>query len=164
MVEFPSSYGPLVRTTRPSVVCGLLEEFTATLFLRFSFVYACCATFYVMCLFTCCDKFSNKVDFVPLRPTCVSTDNAASANSRRSFFEKGATAVVTGLAIAYPSAANAYKVPDLPYAFEALEPYIDAPTMKIHHDKHHATYVANINKATEGQEEKRKLWQYAKFP
>ena len=90
------------------------------------------------------------------------TDHGASANSRRSFFEKGAAAVATGLAITYPSAANAYKVPDLPYAFEALEPYIDAPTMKIHHDKHHATYVANINKATEGQEEKRKLCNNAK--
>lgn len=65
--------------------------------------------------------------------------------------------MATGLSIAAP-AANAYKVPDLPYAFEALEPYIDAPTMKIHHDKHHATYVANINKATEGKEEKRTLF------
>jgi superoxide dismutase, Fe-Mn family len=52
-----------------------------------------------------------------------------------------------------PVAANAYTLPDLPYAFEALEPYIDAPTMKIHHDKHHATYVAGINKATEGKDE-----------
>ena len=56
-------------------------------------------------------------------------------------------------AIAVPAAANAYAVPDLLYPFEALEPYIDAPTMKIHHDKHHATYVANINKATEGKDE-----------
>jgi superoxide dismutase len=38
-----------------------------------------------------------------------------------------------------PAASNAYTVPDLPYAFEALEPYIDTPTMKIHHDKHHGT-------------------------
>jgi Fe-Mn family superoxide dismutase len=49
--------------------------------------------------------------------------------------------------------ANAYAVPDLAYPFEALEPYIDAPTMKLHHDKHHATYVANINKAMEGKPE-----------
>ncbi len=50
-------------------------------------------------------------------------------------------------------AARAYDLPDLPYPYEALEPYIDTPTMKIHHDKHHATYVANINKAFEGKSE-----------
>ncbi|MCW5978543.1 MAG: superoxide dismutase [Bryobacteraceae bacterium] len=42
-----------------------------------------------------------------------------------------------------------FTVPDLPYAFDALEPYIDAQTMQIHHDKHHATYVTNANKALE---------------
>jgi Fe-Mn family superoxide dismutase len=44
-----------------------------------------------------------------------------------------------------------YELPKLPYAFDALEPYIDARTMEIHHDKHHAAYVANLNKAIEGQ-------------
>lgn len=43
-----------------------------------------------------------------------------------------------------------YQLPDLPYAFDALEPHIDAKTMEIHHDKHHATYVNNLNKAIEG--------------
>ncbi len=70
-------------------------------------------------------------------------------NSRRAFFEK---AVATATAFAGAKAAQAYSVPDLNYPFEALEPYIDAPTMKIHHDKHHGTYVANINKATEGKD------------
>src|ERR1700678_3427552 len=44
-----------------------------------------------------------------------------------------------------------YTVPPLPYPFDALEPYIDAKTMEIHHDKHHAAYVTNLNKALEGQ-------------
>ncbi|MBZ5503497.1 MAG: superoxide dismutase, partial [Acidobacteriia bacterium] len=44
-----------------------------------------------------------------------------------------------------------HTVPPLPYAFDALEPYIDAKTMEIHHDKHHAAYVTNLNKALEGQ-------------
>ena len=44
----------------------------------------------------------------------------------------------------------AYTLPALPYAFDALEPSIDARTMEIHHDKHHAAYVANLNKALEG--------------
>ncbi len=41
----------------------------------------------------------------------------------------------------------AFTVPALPYAFDALEPYIDAKTMEIHHDKHHAAYVTNLNNA-----------------
>ena len=40
-----------------------------------------------------------------------------------------------------------FTLPRLPYAYDALEPYIDAQTMQIHHDKHHAAYVANLNKA-----------------
>ena len=44
----------------------------------------------------------------------------------------------------------AYVVPALPYAFDALEPYIDKMTMEIHHDKHHAAYVTNLNKALDG--------------
>ena len=42
-----------------------------------------------------------------------------------------------------------YKLPDLPYAFDALEPYIDEETMHLHHDKHHNTYVTNLNAAIE---------------
>ena len=40
-------------------------------------------------------------------------------------------------------------LPKLPYAYDALEPYIDTETMTLHHDKHHATYVANVNAALE---------------
>ncbi len=40
-----------------------------------------------------------------------------------------------------------HELPPLPYAFDALEPHIDAKTMEIHHDKHHATYVTKLNEA-----------------
>ena len=42
-----------------------------------------------------------------------------------------------------------FTLPDLPYAFDALEPYVDKATMEIHHGKHHAAYIANVNKALE---------------
>jgi Fe-Mn family superoxide dismutase len=45
----------------------------------------------------------------------------------------------------------AYELPPLPYPKEALEPYIDALTMEIHHDKHHGAYVTNLNKAVAGK-------------
>lgn len=46
----------------------------------------------------------------------------------------------------------AFELPKLPYAFDALEPHIDAKTMEIHHDKHHAAYTNNLNAAIEGTE------------
>lgn len=46
----------------------------------------------------------------------------------------------------------AFKLPDLPYANDALEPYIDAKTMEIHHDKHHGGYTKKLNNAIEGTE------------
>jgi superoxide dismutase, Fe-Mn family len=45
----------------------------------------------------------------------------------------------------------AYELPPLPYAKDALEPHIDAMTMEIHHGKHHAAYVTNVNKAIAGK-------------
>lgn len=50
----------------------------------------------------------------------------------------------------------AYTLPDLPYAFDALEPHIDARTMEIHHDKHHAGYVTKVNAAIEGTDLEKK--------
>ncbi len=44
----------------------------------------------------------------------------------------------------------AHQLAPLPYAYDALEPYVDAMTMQIHHDKHHAAYLNNLNKAIEG--------------
>ena len=46
----------------------------------------------------------------------------------------------------------AHQLAPLPYAYDALEPYVDAMTMQIHHDKHHAAYLNNLNKAIEGTE------------
>lgn len=45
----------------------------------------------------------------------------------------------------------AHELPPLPYALDALEPHIDAKTMEIHHGKHHAAYIANLNKAIDGK-------------
>jgi Fe-Mn family superoxide dismutase len=50
----------------------------------------------------------------------------------------------------------AFTLPPLPYAFDALEPHIDAQTMQIHHDKHHQAYVDNLNKALAGTENENK--------
>ncbi|MCB0375248.1 MAG: superoxide dismutase, partial [Sinomicrobium sp.] len=46
----------------------------------------------------------------------------------------------------------AFELPKLPYAYDALEPYIDARTMEIHYTKHHNGYTANLNKAVAGTE------------
>ncbi len=46
----------------------------------------------------------------------------------------------------------AFELPPLPYAYDALEPYIDVQTMQLHHDKHHATYVTNLNNALKGHD------------
>ena len=77
--------------------------------------------------------------------------------SRRGFLQVSA---VTGAALlaSVPQFSTAqsgsgggpYKLPSLPYDFNALEPSIDAQTMQIHHGKHHAGYVNNLNKAIEG--------------
>jgi Fe-Mn family superoxide dismutase len=50
-------------------------------------------------------------------------------------------------------ATGPFRLPPLPYAADALEPYLDAATMTLHHGKHHATYVNNLNKAVAGRPE-----------
>lgn len=59
----------------------------------------------------------------------------------------GAIAQTSPTTPAMPPPAGPFKLPPLPYAYDALEPYIDTETMHLHHDKHHAAYVANLNKA-----------------
>ena len=62
--------------------------------------------------------------------------------NRRDFLAAGtAAAGALLLPTSAKAAAKEYELPKLPYAFDALEPHIDAKTMEIHHDKHHAAYV-----------------------
>src|SRR6187402_2774836 len=60
-----------------------------------------------------------------------------------------AATIVPGVIAQTPPAAPSgpFTLPPLPYAFDALEPHIDARTMEIHHDRHHKAYVDNLNKA-----------------
>jgi superoxide dismutase, Fe-Mn family len=59
----------------------------------------------------------------------------------------GAIAQTNSAAPVAAAASGPFTLPPLPCTYDALEPYIDAQTMQIHHDKHHAAYVANLNKA-----------------
>ena len=71
--------------------------------------------------------------------------------TRRAFVRAAAVSpVLFATAKAQPAAAGPFTLPKLPYAFDALEPHIDAKTMEIHHDRHHATYVTNLNAAVAG--------------
>jgi Fe-Mn family superoxide dismutase len=86
-----------------------------------------------------------------LRPE-ASTDRRPETG-RRDFLKQAAAAAVlvgVGPAFAFAQDAGPYKLPPLGYEFDALEPVIDAKTMEIHHDKHHAAYVTNLNKAVAG--------------
>jgi len=83
--------------------------------------------------------------------------NAMTLNRRQFLSGLGVSAFGAGVAfLNVPESAQAdelslsiaeFEVPPLPYAYEALEPYIDRKTMQFHHDKHHAAYVKNLNAA-----------------
>lgn len=62
----------------------------------------------------------------------------------------GSTARAADLAPASTPAEGPFFLPPLPFGYDALEPHIDTTTMQIHHDKHHAAYVQNLNKAVAG--------------
>jgi Fe-Mn family superoxide dismutase len=74
---------------------------------------------------------------------------------KRREFLAGSLALTSGLLvarrnIAAETAPAAYELPKMPYAYDALEPHIDARTMEIHHTKHHAAYVNGLNAAVSG--------------
>ncbi|MFQ4143188.1 superoxide dismutase [Chlorogloeopsis sp. ULAP02] len=77
---------------------------------------------------------------------CTSTEDDLAATSTTTATSNLATAT-TESTIA--SSVGEIKLPPLPYTHTALEPYVDAATMRIHHGKHHATYVKNLNAALE---------------
>ena len=75
-------------------------------------------------------------------------------NTRRDFLQclsAGVLASVAGAGALRAQTNAPYALPALPYTVDALEPHIDAQTMTIHHDKHHAAYVNNLNAALNGQ-------------
>ena len=75
-------------------------------------------------------------------------DHIAEINRRR-FVQLGALAAGAAVlpVVALPEEVSTATLPDLPFTFDALSPHIDARTMEIHHDKHHAAYVAGLNAA-----------------
>ncbi len=70
-------------------------------------------------------------------------------NLGRFLNEAAAPASSAALQFSTSGGVASYKLPDLPYSYLALEPYISAEIMELHHKKHHATYVTNVNKALE---------------
>jgi Fe-Mn family superoxide dismutase len=80
---------------------------------------------------------------------------------RQLLHSAGAGAAVLALSplgvLAQDKKEAGFQLPKLPYAYDALEPHIDAETMKIHHDKHHQAYVNNLNKALAGHPELLKM-------
>lgn len=84
--------------------------------------------------------------------TFIAAATGSSLSTRANAAEPAAPATATP-----PAPTGPFVLPPLPYAASALEPAIDARTMTIHHDKHHAAYVNNANKALVGQDALAKL-------
>ncbi len=89
----------------------------------------------------------------------LESQNKALMMTRRQAIQQtvGAAATLAALGqvpssfAAQPAASGPFQLPKLPYALDALEPHIDAKTMEIHHGKHHAAYIAQLNKAVIGK-------------
>jgi Fe-Mn family superoxide dismutase len=81
----------------------------------------------------------------------------ASSSVARAADDKTGAAETGGQPGAVPANAGVLTLPPLPYAYDALEPHIDARTMEIHHSKHHQAYITNANRALEAHPELRSL-------
>jgi Fe-Mn family superoxide dismutase len=68
-------------------------------------------------------------------------------STRRTFLATSSAASIGGLVSTHAQQATEYALEPLPYSLNSLEPHVDAKTMEIHHGKHHAAYVINLNKA-----------------
>lgn len=100
-----------------------------------------------------------------LTPASLAVDALPIANpDRRTFLRNASTVISAGVVIGtvgvpvawgrnFASSIEDYKLPALPYAYDALEPIIDKETMTIHHTKHHQTYVTKLNEAIASQPE-----------
>jgi Fe-Mn family superoxide dismutase len=77
----------------------------------------------------------------------------AAVPAAAAFSRAAAGAETSATASAVMPSGGAFSLPRLPYAYDALEPIIDVQTMRLHHDKHHAAYVDNLNKALVGHED-----------
>ena len=93
------------------------------------------------------EKIPNKQDF-PLRNNKNTSEKhiLAKAFLNEKKFEEAANFIITNL----KKNTMSFKLPELPYDYDALEPHIDAKTMEIHHSKHHNGYTTNLNNAIEG--------------
>jgi Fe-Mn family superoxide dismutase len=98
--------------------------------------------------------------FAPILKVAMHTHHPNDMSRRQALKTLGAGAALVGLAglagktfAQEPPGAQPFTLPPLGYAYDALEPHIDAKTMEIHHTKHHQAYLAAANKALEGRAE-----------
>jgi len=88
-----------------------------------------------------------------LRNLALGSAALAMVGPRRTIADGPATGATAQTTPPPAAPVGPFTLPSLGYAFDALEPHLDAQTMQIHHDKHHAAYVANLNKAVAGRKE-----------
>ena len=93
----------------------------------------------------------------PDLPRCLCGDRMAAMKKLSALLAAVVLPVISLVHASEPAPTGPFTLPELPYAYDALEPHIDTETMKIHHNKHHAAYVNNANKALAGHPDLSKL-------